>query len=106
VICRDVSWINCDHLFGFSVDRINWLRASARYQRWNEEVTLLRKEMSWTVLWFGNQRKVWEERLGKACVSQSEGHQAYACRQMHLWSRCIKHALDEFGEHLGGHGNR
>jgi hypothetical protein len=89
----------------FAVDRINWLRASARYQRWNEEVMILREEMTWTVLWFGTQRRLWEERLGKACVSQSTGHQAYACRQMHLWSRCVINAQKEFAEQLG-HGNK
>jgi hypothetical protein len=77
------------------------LRASARYKRWKEEVMILKKEMVWTVLWFEKQTKVWDDRFGKACLSQGRGHQAYACRQMHLWSRCVKSAKDEFKEQLG-----
>lgn len=85
---------------GMIVDRVNWLRARARYLRWDEEVTILEHEMAWTILWFGKQREIWEDRLGKARVCQSTGHQAYAARQRHLWSQCIAAAQEEFKEQL------
>ena len=44
-----------------TVDRVHWLRMKARYDRWNEEVTILKNEMKWIVLWFGTQRRTWEE---------------------------------------------
>ena len=87
---------------GMIVDRVNWLRARARYLRWNEEVTILQHEMRWTVLWFGKQRAIWDNRLGKASVTQSTGHQAYAARQAYLWSQCVAAAQEEFREQLCG----
>ena len=34
------------------VYRISWLRAKARYTRWEEELSLVKHEMTWTVAWF------------------------------------------------------
>ena len=84
------------------VDRVNWLRSRARYLRWDEEVTILQHEMRWTVLWFGKQRAIWDNRLGKASVTQSTGHQAYAARQTYLWAQCITVAQETFRDQLSG----
>jgi hypothetical protein len=73
----------------------------ARYDRWNEEVTILKNEMKWTVLWFGTQRRIWEERRGKATIQQERGHQAYAAKQVYLWSRFVEDAQREFKDVLG-----
>ena len=35
-----------------SVYRVNWLRAKAHYDRWEEELTMVVHEMEWTTLWF------------------------------------------------------
>ncbi|KAI5986547.1 hypothetical protein EDC04DRAFT_2615047 [Pisolithus marmoratus] len=63
--------------------RINWLKARARRDRWKEEVSLVRHEMLWTGLWFEYHKKMWEQR---ALQSTEPGKEAYAKKQMGLWS--------------------
>ncbi|KAI6023456.1 hypothetical protein EDC04DRAFT_2934178 [Pisolithus marmoratus] len=63
--------------------RINWLKARARRDRWKEEVSLVRHEMLWTGLWFEYHKKMWEQR---ALQSTEPGKEAYANKQMGLWS--------------------
>ncbi|KAI5983613.1 hypothetical protein EDC04DRAFT_2616104 [Pisolithus marmoratus] len=63
--------------------RINWLKARARRDRWKEEVSLVRHEMLWTGLWFEYHKKMWEQR---ALQLTEPGKEAYAKKQMGLWS--------------------
>ncbi|KAI6107201.1 hypothetical protein EDD16DRAFT_1523372 [Pisolithus croceorrhizus] len=63
--------------------RINWLKARARRDRWKEEVSLVRHEMLWTRLWFEYHKSMWEQR---ALQSTEPGKEAYARKQMVLWS--------------------
>ncbi|KIK18133.1 hypothetical protein PISMIDRAFT_110102, partial [Pisolithus microcarpus 441] len=63
--------------------RINWLKARARRDRWKEEVSLVRHEMLWTVLWFEYHKNMWEQR---ALQLTEPGKEAYARKQMVLWS--------------------
>ncbi|KAI6105234.1 hypothetical protein EDD16DRAFT_1524338 [Pisolithus croceorrhizus] len=63
--------------------RINWLKARARRERWKEEVSLVRHEMFWTRLWFEYHKNMWEQR---ALQSTEPGKEAYARKQMVLWS--------------------
>ncbi|KIK27338.1 hypothetical protein PISMIDRAFT_8184 [Pisolithus microcarpus 441] len=63
--------------------RISWLKARARRDRWKEEVSLARHEMLWTVLWFEYHKNMWEER---ALQLMEPGKEAYAKKQMGLWS--------------------
>ena len=44
------------------VYRVNWLRAKACVDQWQEEQILLKHEMQWTTLWFQNQANLWRER--------------------------------------------
>ncbi|KAG1889978.1 hypothetical protein F4604DRAFT_1507251, partial [Suillus subluteus] len=39
--------------------RVNWLKAKARWRRWEEELTLTRHEMRWTISWFHHQKSQW-----------------------------------------------
>ncbi|KAI6010350.1 hypothetical protein EDC04DRAFT_2610218 [Pisolithus marmoratus] len=63
--------------------RINQLKARARRDKWKEEVSLVRHEMLWTGLWFEYHKKMWEQR---ALQSTEPGKEAYANKQMGLWS--------------------
>ncbi|KAI6011636.1 hypothetical protein EDC04DRAFT_2609807 [Pisolithus marmoratus] len=63
--------------------RINWLKARARSHRWKEEVSLVRHELLWTGLWFEYHKKMWEQR---ALQLTEPGKEAYANKQMGLWS--------------------
>ena len=64
--------LNC-HLFY----RVNWLKAKAHYDRWKEELEIVKHKMKWTILWFEHQLKVWMDRLNKS-MEDKPGHIAYA----------------------------
>jgi hypothetical protein len=74
------------------VQRVNWLRAKARHQRWKEEIQILQNEMTWTQLWFQNQMVVWEERKQVATASLSDGHRVYAAKQVWVWKSFLDDA--------------
>ena len=79
---------------------MNWLRAKARYNRWNEELQIVRHEMKWTILWFNHQMKKWEDRL-KTCVKENKpGHIAYAEKQIAMWKMFVKEGERGFKEML------
>ncbi|KAL4261314.1 CxC2-like cysteine cluster KDZ transposase-associated domain-containing protein [Pleurotus pulmonarius] len=58
--------------------RIEWCKARARAQRWQEECILLREEMSRVIKFHQWQADTWETRAIEATL---EGHKAYAWRQ-------------------------
>jgi hypothetical protein len=82
-----------------TVQRVNWLRAKARHQRWDEEITLIKNEMIWTILWFRNQVKNWKER-SSASRWKSQGHQVYAAKQVWMWGRFLDNACQAFKENI------
>jgi hypothetical protein len=74
---------------------VNFLRAKARYDRWEEELKIIRHEMKWCVLYFQHYRDVW-----KVCAEESgtkEGHKAYAYKQMVMWEKFMQEGQDRFG---------
>jgi hypothetical protein len=69
-----------------TVYRVSWLRAKARYQRWAEEIRLVKLEMQWTTNWFRNQELCWRERSERLQDEErEEGLQCYCHKQMALW---------------------
>jgi hypothetical protein len=80
-----------------SVNRVNWFRAKARYQRWKEEVLILEHEMVWTELWFGYQKQKWEDWMKTSGSEAKAGHYAYAAKQVGIWSQFVEAARKEFG---------
>ena len=76
------------------VYRVNWLRAKARRDRWNEELLIIKHEMKWTILWFEHQMKEWQGRLGRGVEEKKPGHVAYAEKQVAMWKRFMRQ-----GEH-------
>jgi len=78
----------------FSVYRVNWLRAKARKERWEEEFELVKKEMEWTVNCFRYKERTWKE------IAESEGqegHRAYGWKQSSIWRRQASLAAATFG---------
>jgi hypothetical protein len=65
-----------------AVYRVNFLRAKARFDRWDEELNLVQHEMQWCVLYFEHQMQVWGKR---AQVATREGPRAYAHKQVAMW---------------------
>jgi hypothetical protein len=91
---------NVHHLtFCFSVYRINWLRAKARLNRWEEELELVVAEMGWTVATFKHNAGVWHKRAVE-CLGNEEnrGKQSYALQQESNWLRWAAEARITFFE--------
>jgi len=82
------------------VYRVNWLRARARAQRWNEEKEIVTKEMEWVVGTFRYMGKIWETR-SRNMGNEKPGHRAYAMRETERWHRWAETANTEFGKVLG-----
>ena len=82
------------------VYRVNWLRAKAHVDRWDEELTLVKHEMQWTTLWFQNQAKIWEERSKREDGKLPPGHRSYAAKQQKLWKAFQKKAKERFELYL------
>jgi len=64
---------------------VNWLRAKARYDRWNEELLLVRYEMTWALKWYAYQQRDWERRANWAEMRHLCGHRCYAEKQVVMW---------------------
>ncbi|KAG2737183.1 hypothetical protein P692DRAFT_201666129, partial [Suillus brevipes Sb2] len=73
--------------------RVSWLKAKARWRRWEEELSLTRHEMGWTVSWFNYQQEEWRRRWDEAI---KPGHQAYAYKQVLLWKMFREDAEEKF----------
>lgn len=71
------------------VYRVNWLRAKARKERWEEEIELIQNEMDWTINSFHYHQKIWKQRVDEA---ESPGHRAYAWKQSSTWAGWAKTA--------------
>lgn len=82
----------------FLVYRVNWLRASARFQRWHEEVVLLKHEMVWTVNYFKKQKEIWKLRWQHVDIAGLEGAglQSYAAKQAAMWDSLASQAKEIF----------
>src|SRR6202041_46615 len=72
-----------------TVYRVNWLRAKARFKRWEEEHNLVRHEMVWTVKYFKNMQWEWEGRRNRVNENRegATGLTAYAAKQTSLWAK-------------------
>lgn len=68
-----------------AVYRVSWLKAKACYDRWSEELKLVRYEMGWSVEWYRSQEKEWRQRADDAWLQDKDGHQAYAEKQVKMW---------------------
>ncbi|KAG1799946.1 uncharacterized protein HD556DRAFT_1305447 [Suillus plorans] len=88
---QDDAWI--DESPTDLVYRVNWLKAKARWNRWQEELRLVRHEMGWTINWFKYHQNEWERRGGQAT---RPGHQAYAYQQVLMWGRFVEEAEKNF----------
>jgi hypothetical protein len=52
--------------------------------------------MGWTVLWFQNQQKKWEQRVERCKKENKLGHQAYAEKQVDMWQKFVRQARQGF----------
>lgn len=79
------------------VYRISWLRAKARYTRWEEELSLVKHEMTWTVAWFETYENIWQKRFEDVADEEcAEGLRCYALKQSQLWRDLGTHSQKRF----------
>ena len=76
--------------------RVNFLRAKARMDRWQEEVTLVQNETKWMDLWLAYHRNIWEGRAKESEQKGSKGHACYAWKQVRMWERMANEAMDVY----------
>lgn len=79
------------------MNRVCWLRAKALLARWQEELTLVRYEMRWTINWF-NYRETHCADRGRA--QKGEGEKCYSFRQAAMWHELAEKAERAFQEHM------
>jgi hypothetical protein len=79
---------------------VNWLRAKARFDRWTEELTIVKQEMGWTILWFEYQANLWRERSEMEDSVLPKGHKAYATKQQKLWNAFKRNSFERFAIYL------
>src|SRR5882724_5255925 len=78
------------------VYRVNWLRAKAWMDRWQEEVTLVQNETMWMHLWLVYHRNIWEGRATKSEQESLKGHACYAWKQVWMWARMSNESIDVY----------
>lgn len=95
--CRLKPSLTSISLTTASVYRISWLRAKARYNRWEEEVSLVKHEMQWTVAWFSTHERIWMNRYEEVDDEESaDGLRCYALKQSYLWKALREHSQKLF----------
>jgi len=80
------------------VYRINWMRARAQKNRWEEELPRTEKEMIWTTLYFMHQRDIWYGRLVELRLETAEnaGLRSYCEQMMFQWEEFSRIADFQF----------
>jgi hypothetical protein len=82
------------------VYRVNWLRAKARFTRWEEEVKIVKNEMENTLAWFMHQQDKWYKRGEAANGNELVGLKCYARKQVLLWEVMGEEARETFKSYL------
>lgn len=82
------------------VYRVNWLKAKARVDRWEEEFILVKNEMQWTILWFRHHANLWKERSERNDGNLPMGHKAYAVKQQKLYNAFAEKSFDKFSMYI------
>jgi hypothetical protein len=67
--------------------RINWLRSKARFDRYSEELHIVKAEMSWMLLYLETQQTTWKDRALASTGVERLGHKAYGFKQADMWKR-------------------
>ncbi|KAK7449261.1 hypothetical protein VKT23_013405 [Stygiomarasmius scandens] len=76
--------------------KVSYLRGLARWQRWREEVLLVRKEMGWRIEWFKKASNTWRSRANTESLSY--GGKAYALAQAARWKGFMERSQRRFAK--------
>ena len=83
-------------LINFIVYKVNWLRARARYLRWEEELIWVKQDMTLTLNSFEKRQEEWSRRAKTSREEGKIGHQSYALGQAKMWNGLISSAKEKF----------
>ncbi|KAG8706551.1 hypothetical protein FRC08_000988 [Ceratobasidium sp. 394] len=66
-------------------NRVEWFRGRERYKRWQEEESLLRREIASVILDFNSRADDWRNKLDTDHTKMNSGYAAYCVRQRDSW---------------------
>jgi hypothetical protein len=69
--------------------------------RWEEELLLVGREMTWTIAFFMHKSQEWVRRMQEANAKEITGHRCYAARQAQMYLRLSQHVEDSFDRTKG-----
>src|SRR5215471_8085830 len=78
-------------------DRVQWFRAEAEMQRWQEQVEQKLAELLRTIRSFGKMKDIWSQ-LSSMQPNTLPGHIAYANRQSAMYARLESDSKKKLGE--------
>ncbi|KAG1844901.1 hypothetical protein C8R48DRAFT_678323 [Suillus tomentosus] len=80
---------------------VHWLRTLALRNRWEEELLLVGREITWTIAFFMHKSQEWVRRMQEANAKEITGHRCYAARQAQMYLRLSQHVEDSFDRTKG-----
>ncbi|KAG9093886.1 hypothetical protein FS749_013571 [Ceratobasidium sp. UAMH 11750] len=83
--------------------KVEWFRGQARYQRWEEEVMILRREMASVLFSFHAEEEKWAERERTMEASFDRSYQSFCCQEMDMWRGLRRDAASKFRPFILGH---
>ncbi|KAG8709320.1 hypothetical protein FRC09_000733 [Ceratobasidium sp. 395] len=83
-----------------SANRVEWFRGKARYERWQEEAMILRREMASVLFSFSHEANEWQKRRATTKASFSAGYRSYCNQQTEMWRQLQKDAASRFAAAL------
>ncbi|KAG9097601.1 hypothetical protein FS749_005932 [Ceratobasidium sp. UAMH 11750] len=82
--------------------RVEWFRGKARYERWEEEVMILRREMASVLFSFHEEVQYWALRMTTLEASFDAGFTSFCGQQLAMWQGLHKDAASKFQPFLQG----
>ncbi|KAG9126225.1 hypothetical protein FRC07_004380 [Ceratobasidium sp. 392] len=80
--------------------RVEWFRGKPRYERWEEEDKIIRREMASVLFSYSYEGELWDRRAAGTYASFLPGYQAFCTQQASMWQKLKDDALRQFREAL------
>ncbi|KAG9098113.1 hypothetical protein FS749_004659 [Ceratobasidium sp. UAMH 11750] len=80
--------------------KVEWFRGKARYERWEEEVMILRREMASVVLSFNHEAENWIQRQATVEATFAPGYRAFCTQQATMWQSLRDDSIRQFRDAL------
>ncbi|CAE6527007.1 unnamed protein product [Rhizoctonia solani] len=78
--------------------RTEWFRSRERYKRWEEQLVLLKREMTMTLRTFRSREEIWKWKAESG--TPTPGMRSYALKQSEFYGELARRALAVFQPHL------